>query len=166
MHPIKTLFLFPLLTLSVTAGTATVAQEASHAPEQALSMSPELLELYRAEMRELLVATQAVAMAIPIGGWDSIIATSHKMRDSYVLEGQLSDSQKAEIAALPEHFQSLDHDFHARTDKLAAAAEAKDAEAAAYQFSRLLEACAVCHTQYARARFPTFPAAPETEHHH
>ncbi len=165
MYALKTLVLLPLLTLGMTAATCSMAQE-HHAPGQALSMSPELLELYREEMRQLLAATQSLAVAIPIGGWDSIIATSHRMRDSYVLEGQLTESQKAEIAGLPEHFQDLDHGFHARTDKLAAAAEAKDAEAAAYQFSRLLETCAVCHTHYAQSRFPAFPAAPEQGHHH
>ena len=147
-------------------GPATGAAPPEESGESSLSMSPDLRELYRAEMRQLLVGTQAIAAALPMGDWESIIATSRQMQESYVLEGELTEAQLGEIAGLPETFRHLDQEFHARTEKLAAAAAGKDAEAAAYQFSRLLENCTVCHARFAQGRFPAFPSAPSQESHH
>ena len=156
-----------LLVLSYSlAGPKTGAAPSKESSESPLSMSPDLLELYRAEMRQLLVGTQAIAVALPTGDWERIIATSRQMQESYVLERELTEAQVKEIAGLPESFRHLDQEFHARTERLAAAAAAKDAEAAAYQFSRLLENCAVCHASFAQGRFPTFPSQPDEAAHH
>lgn len=154
-----------LLVLASLAGPTTGAAPPEASGQSCLSMSADLLELYRAEMRQLLLGTQAIALALPTGDWEGIIATSRQMQESYVLEGELTDAQVREIAGFPESFQELDQAFHARTERLAAAAAGKDAESAAYQFSRLLETCAVCHSRFAQERFPTFPSTPRGEHH-
>lgn len=162
----RTINVLVLVYSLASAGTTTGMAPPEQSDQSSLSMSPGLLELYRAEMRQLLVGTQAIAVALPTGDWDSIIVTSRKMQKSYVLEGELTAAQVEEIAGLPESFQDLDQAFHARTEKLAAAAADKDAEAAAYQFSRLLETCAVCHARFAQSRFPAFPSEPAEEAHH
>lgn len=161
----RTINVLVLMYSLASVGTTTGMAQPAQSGQASLSMSPDLLELYRAEMRQLLVGTQAVAMALPTGDWDSIIVTSRQMQESYVLEGELTAAQVEEIAGLPESFQELDQAFHARTEKLAAAATGKDAEAVAYQFSRLLETCAVCHARFAQARFPTFHSEPAEEPH-
>lgn len=132
-----------------------------------LPMSPELLELLRAEMRELLGASQAISLALPVGDWAHIAATSEKMRKSYILEKQLTNAQREELDSLPELFKRLDKQFHMRTEKLAHAASEKDAELTAFHFARLLEGCAGCHAVYAQQRFPGFVVdSVESDHQH
>lgn len=130
-----------------------------------LSMSPELLELLRAEMRELESASQAISLALPAGEWAQIAATGKKMHDSYILERNLTEAQRMELASLPERFRSLDEQFHAGAEKLAHAAREKDAELTAFYFSRLLEGCAGCHAAWARQRFPGFAGDTADSHH-
>jgi hypothetical protein len=128
-------------------------------------MSPELLELFRAEMRELLGASQAISLALPVGDWAHITATSQQMRNSYILERKLTAAQRKELDSLPERFKSLDEQFHLRTEKLAHAASEKDAELTAFYFARLLEGCASCHAAYAQQRFPGFVGDSVDLHH-
>lgn len=159
-----------LLAALLITGTAATARadpsEPPGTPGAPLSLSPDLLALFRAEMRELLVGTQTIAAALPTGAWDSIVMTSHEMKASYVLEKNLNPPLEKELAALPERFRDLDRNFHARTDKLAEAAMRRDAEAVTYQFSRLLESCVTCHSAFAQARFPTLVTPSPAEHAH
>ena len=131
-----------------------------------ISVSPELLELFRAEMRGLLSGTQAISAALPAGDWASVAATSEQMRSSYILEKELTKAQRAELAGLPQDFRIMDEQLHARADKLARAASAKDAELAAFQYGRLLETCAGCHAIYAQQRFPGFSVPAAAPHQH
>jgi mono/diheme cytochrome c family protein len=146
---------FATVALILVALPSGHGQQAAVAPTR-LFMSPALLELLRAEMRELLVASQAISVALPAGNWAHIAATSEKMRMSYILERRLTEAQRAELDSLPERFKRLDEQFHLRTEKLAHAAAEKDAELTAFYFARLLENCADCHAAYAQQRFPGF----------
>jgi cytochrome c556 len=130
------------------------------------SMSPGLLELFRAEMRELLAGSQAIAAALPVADWTSISATSEQMQKSYVLERQLTDAQRDELESLPAQFKALDEQFHRGTEKLAHAASQQDAQLVAFYFARLLEECTQCHATYAQTRFPGFPQESVDAHHH
>lgn len=133
---------------------------------QGMQFSPELRDLLRAEMRELAGAVQAVALALSTADWETLVSTSAKMRASYLLETKLSASQRQEFERLPEQFKKLDEEFHLRAEKLGYAALAHDAELVAFQFSRLLESCTVCHAAYAKPRFPGFlPSKPGAHHH-
>lgn len=120
----------------------------------ALSMSPELLALFREEMRELLSASQAIGVALPTGDWTQISAISDKMRSSYILERQLNEAQREELDSLPEGFKRLDRQFHLRAERLGHAATQKNVELTSFYFARLLEDCAGCHAIYAPQRFP------------
>ncbi|MFZ1805440.1 MAG: cytochrome c, partial [Nitrospira sp.] len=60
----------------------------------------------------------------------------------------------------------LDEAFHLRAEKLAHAAKAEDAEAVSFQFSRLLDSCVVCHSTYAKSKFPNFRSEGGAEHRH
>lgn len=131
-----------------------------------ISVSPDLLELFRAEMRGLLGGTQAISAALPVGDWAGVAATSEQMRNSYILEKKLTKAQRAELEGLPQDFRVLDEQLHGRADKLARAASAKDAELAAFHYGRLLETCAGCHAIYAKQRFPGFSVPAAAPHHH
>lgn len=166
MQARKPVVLVNLLALFLASSACWAASESSRTSEPTLSMSQGLLELFQAEMRELLTGTQAIAVAIPVADWHTVITVSHKMGASYVLEKDLTEAEQRELAALPQQFKELDGSFHARTDKLAKAAIERDAEAVAWQFSRLLENCAACHMQHAKERFPNFRPEPSGQHLH
>ena len=157
-----------LATVALVFG-AFQSAPAKEPPAQAsgLSVSPELLELLRAEMRELTSASQAISLALPAGDWAHIAATGEKMHDSYILAKKLTTAQRAELDGLPELFKRLDEQFHLRAERLAHAAHEKDAELTAFYFSRLLEGCAGCHAAYAQQRFPGFAGdAGDSRHKH
>lgn len=132
----------------------------------AISVSPDVLELFRAEMRELLIGTQAIGTAVSAGDWTRIAVTGDQMRKSYILEKKLTKTQREELEGLPEQFRALDEQLHLRAEKLSQAASVKDAELVSFQFGRLLETCASCHTAYAQQRFPGFSSPAVEPHHH
>jgi cytochrome c556 len=108
-------------------------------------------------MQQLLAGTQTIAVSLPVGDWSSIAETAAKMKETYVLEKQLTQAQREEIERLPERFMALDEDFHARADKLRQAAISHDTQAVSSQFGALLNACVTCHSSFARSRFPGLP---------
>ncbi len=131
-----------------------------------LNMSPDLQQLFQAEMRELLLGTQHIAGALPVANWDGIADSALAMRNSYVLEQKLTTAQRQDLEQLPEQFKAFDEAFHHRAEKLAHAAKAKDAEAVSFHFSRLLDTCVACHSTYAKTKFPNFRSEGGAEHRH
>lgn len=136
------------------------------APHQGIELSPDLLNLLRAEMREIAGGVQGIALSLATANWMSIQETSTKIRASYIMEKKLTAAQTKELEqALPEHFKQLDAEFHQRAEKLGAAAAAHDPELVAFQYSRLIESCALCHSAYAKSRFPGFSSPAQQDHH-
>ncbi|HKK06418.1 MAG TPA: cytochrome c [Gammaproteobacteria bacterium] len=161
------ILLLSVLTVGLaTAWTPGFAAGAGR-PFQELKLSPEVLNLLRAEMRGISAGVQGMSLSIATGDWKSIQQTSHNIRASYIMEKKLTPAQAQELkTALPARFKRLDAEFHERAGKLAAAAAAHDAERVTFQYSRLLESCAVCHSEFARSRFPGFkPLAGGTHGH-
>ncbi|MGD8742818.1 MAG: cytochrome c [Granulosicoccaceae bacterium] len=138
-----------------------------HAPHQDVQLSPDLLNLLRAEMREIAGGVQGIALSLATADWKSIQETSEKIRASYIMEKKLTPAQAKELEqALPEQFKQLDAQFHQRAERLGMAAAAHDPELVAFQYSRLVESCALCHSAYATSRFPGFaPPVPQPHHH-
>lgn len=132
-----------------------------------LQLSQDLRTLLQTEMREIAGASQAVVMSFVMGDWQSIRRISEQIRASYVMERNISDSQKQELEdKLPDHFKRLDSEFHARAARLGLAAAAEDPEIIAFHYYRMLETCATCHAAFAKSRFPGFSSeAPEIHHH-
>jgi cytochrome c556 len=148
-----------ILVLFISAFACWVsAGAADHdtAANSNLQMSAELQKLFQQEMLALLTGTQTIAASLPVANWGAIAETSATIRHSYVLEKKVTRAQEDELSRLPSEFKSLDETFHLRAEKLERAAVARDAEAVAFQFSRLLESCTDCHAKYAQARFPAF----------
>jgi cytochrome c556 len=151
-----------LATLLLTLSVAHAQQPAGD-----VRLSPQLRGLLQEEMREVARGTQTLAIALSSADWKTLHDTSAKIRASYILEKKLTAAQKRELEhALPAGFKQLDADFHARAEKLALAAEARDHELAAFHFSRMVESCAACHSTYAKARFPGFVAPTPATHGH
>lgn len=128
-----------------------------------MKLSPQVLELLRAEMREVSDGVQAMAFSIASGDWRAIQDTSARIRASYIMEKQLTPVQARELeSALPPRFKALDAEFHDRAGKLGAAAAARDAKLVIAQYSRMLESCTVCHAEFAKSRFPNFASKSNT----
>ena len=162
-----------LLTVALILGLAIVIfvtprllPAEQSAPTPSLNMSPDLQQLFQAEMRELLLGAQRIAGALPIANWDGIADSAMAMRNSYVLEQTLTTTQRHDLEQLPEQFKAFDEAFHLRAEKLAHAAKATDAEAVSFHFSRLLDTCVACHSTYATSTFPNFRAEGGVEHRH
>ncbi len=160
-------FLAALIGIGSMAGAASTHAEAPHAPSQQVRLSPPLLDLLRAEMREISHGAEGLALSLATADWKSIEATGAKIRASYLMEKQLTPAQAVELEqALPLQFKQFDAAFHQRAGKLAAAAAAHDPELALYHYARLLESCAQCHAAFASKRFPGFASPAPQGHHH
>lgn len=152
---------------SLVAGVVHISAEEPLPPHHEVELSPDLLNLLRAEMRELAGGVQGVALALVTADWKAIQEASSKIRASYLMERKLTPAQAKELAhALPEHFKQLDAEFHQRAEKLGAAAAAHDPELVVFHYARLVESCAHCHAAYARSRFPGFAPPIQQGHHH
>jgi hypothetical protein len=120
-----------------------------------LQLSPPLMDILRAEMREITGGVQSLPVAIASGDWHTITETSARIKRSYIMEQQLTEPQRHELnLKLPEYFKRLDQSFHGEAERLGIAATLRDPVLAAFHFSRLIEACTSCHAEYAPARFP------------
>jgi len=152
---------------SLVAGSTSTFSADESAANQTIKLSTDLLNLLRAEMREISNGVQGVAFSLATADWESIEDTATKIRASYIMEKKLTPAQADELkTALPEQFKKLDAEFHQRAEKLGAAATAHDPELVAFHFSRLIENCAHCHSAYAIKRFPEFSSQKPLEHHH
>ena len=160
----KTIRIVVALTVTVLFCSTGYTEEAPEA-HKTINLSPETLVLLQAEMRELSVASQAIVISYVSGDWTSIQRISEQIRTSYVMDQNLTDAQKQELAdKLPEGFKRLDVDFHSRADRLESAAAKENSELVAFHYYRLLESCATCHSEYAASRFPGFSSS-ETDVH-
>jgi cytochrome c556 len=148
-------------------GSANTYAAENRAENQGIKLSADLRDLLRAEMREIATGVQGVALALATGDWQLIQETSTKIQASYIMEKSLTPAQAGELEkALPEQFRQLDAEFHQRAEKLGVAAAAHDAELVAFQYSRLVESCARCHSMFASHRFPGFSSRAPQDHRH
>ncbi|MBT8092248.1 MAG: cytochrome c [Gammaproteobacteria bacterium] len=154
------------LTVTLLLCNAAYSEGPSEAHDT-IDLSPDTLMLLQAEMRELAVASQAMVISYVSGDWKSIQRISEQIRDSYVMERNLTDAQKQELGdKLPERFKRLDKDFHARADRLESAAANANSELVGFHFYKLLETCATCHSEYAASRFSGFSLLETDLHQH
>jgi cytochrome c556 len=163
---IKLLAVFVVIG-SLVAGPVNTDAAEDHASNQVIKLSPGLVDLLRAEMREISGGVQGVPLSLATADWESIQQTSANLRASYIMEKKLTSAQAHELErALPQQFKQLDSEFHLRAEKLGAAAAAHDTELVVFHYSRLLESCARCHSAFASKRFPGFtPPAPKGHQH-
>ena len=160
-----------LATMIVIGGLATVSVHTCaaepHAVRRDIELSPDVSNLLRAEMGEIAGGIQGIALSLVTADWMSIQETSRKIQASYIMEKKLTAAQAKELEqALPEYFKQLDTEFHQRAERLGEAAAAHDSELVAFHYSRLIESCTVCHSAYAKSRFPGFSSPAHQGHSH
>jgi cytochrome c556 len=156
-----------VIIISLTAGSASTYPAEGNAQYQSVNLSPDLLDLLRAEMRDITSGVQSIALSLATADWKSIQETSMKIRASYIMEKQLTPAQVNELEkALPGQFKQLDAEFHQRAERLGETAAVHDPELVAFHYSRLLESCVRCHSAFASKRFPGFASPAQRSHQH
>ncbi|MDT8403324.1 hypothetical protein [Sulfuriflexus sp.] len=165
MFYINHMTLILLGTLSL--GISTVNAEDVHGDNIDLQLSSGVMELLRAEMRELLVGVQSLPAGIATADWEKVAETGAQINASYILARKLTPEQRKELGtSLPAHFKRMDAQFHLEAKKLEAAARNHDAQLSSFHYYRMLESCTACHTAYAPSRFPGFLPLGKQPHGH
>ena len=111
------MFIKPLAAMLVIGGLAAISVHAyaaePDAARQDIELSPDVLNLLRAEMGEIAGGMQGIPLSLISADWKSIHQTSKKIRASYIMEKQLTTAQAKELEqALPAYFKRLDAEFH------------------------------------------------------
>jgi len=149
------------------ADTPHTEKSAATTPDVAASLSPRLRELLDKEMWQIDDGMGTLATGISLGDWKTVAETASKIRDSFILEQQLTVEDAEELnQKLPAPFLKLDGRFHETSGKLAHAAHNRDAELASFYYYRMLDSCVHCHAAFAPKRFPGLVGSGPTEHKH
>lgn len=160
------LFLSSILTLSLCYGENEFRHEASKNRTGVEFLSHELRALLKSEMLAIQNGMISIIPAYASGNWSEIVSIAHKMENSYILKQRLTDKHKSELSTLlPSSFIQLDQEFHYLSGMLKHAASNKKVELVGFYFSRLSEACVICHSRYATHKFPAFSKKQEDSKH-
>ena len=153
--------LLALLALPGTMNTANAAEPV--APK----LTPKLRDLFAQEMAAVLQASQQIVTALAAGDHATVAKHAQAIHDSFILDKKLTKQDRHDLeSALPPAFLELDGAFHQLAAKLAEAARHRDGELQSFYFSRMLESCQTCHSQYATDKFPGFGSKAPAAHGH
>lgn len=167
-----TMVLFLLLPISSYSQEANEhEQHKQHIPEENKSgvelLSEELRSLLAKEMQALQHGMMSIIPAYIAGDWAEIQTTAETMKNSYILQQSLTESQMNELhSLLPAEFVEKDQRFHYLAGMLEHAAKSKKPELVNFYFSEMNESCIDCHTAFAADKFPALAAKKKTEHQH
>ncbi|MFP3873099.1 MAG: hypothetical protein ACLFQT_11670 [Thiohalophilus sp.] len=124
--------------------------------EPLLAGQSELRQLLQQEMQALEKAMAALSRALPQGQWHDVGKTAGQIHDSFIFQQKLTAKDRKTLQqTLPEGFIRQDRAFHQQAKKLQHAAESQDAELSLFYYSKMLESCVTCHSQFATHRFPS-----------
>jgi len=82
-----------LVICSLYIGSVHTIAAEPHILRQDIQLSPDLLNLLRAEMLEITGGVQGIALSLAAADWKSIQETSRKIHDSYIMDKQLTPAQ-------------------------------------------------------------------------
>jgi cytochrome c556 len=160
-----------LILLLMSAGVAAAdstrpASREEPQPSSQLDLPAHLRDLLKEEMRAVSDGIKSIAQDIGVGAYAAIETEAKKIQASYILNQRLSeDDARGLDHSLPEVFKALDLQFHNRAGALVSAAEEHDADLVLHHYSKLLETCVTCHSQYAAPRFPDLAPKSTSGHH-
>ena len=119
-------------------------------------LSPELRSLLSKEMLAIQEGMMAIVPAYSSGNNDEIETIARQIKNSFIIKRSLTAAQKQELLQLPPAFLTLDRQFHYNAGMLEDAASKNKPELIGFYITQLSEACAGCHSQFARHKFPRF----------
>lgn len=131
------------------------------------SLTPKLQKLFAEEMIAVQAASQQILAGLAAGDHAAVAGQAQAIHDSFILDKKLTAQDRRDLeTALPPAFLELDGAFHQLAAKLADAARRKDRELQTYYFSRMVESCQACHSQYATDKFPAYGGKKPAAHAH
>jgi len=123
-------------------------------------LTPRLKQMLAEEMLSVKQASKQILDGLVVGDHSLVATQAQQIHDSFILERSLTEQDKKDLmkAAAPE-FLMLDSQFHMTAKKLSEAALHKDYELQRIYYSRLVDSCQTCHSQFATDTFPDFSGA-------
>lgn len=153
-----------LCGLLIILGMNNAMAETASGP---LDREPRLRQLLQQEMQALQDAMGTISQALPQGQWHTVAETADQVHDSFIFQQKLTaEDRKTLHQMLPEGFIRQDKAFHQQAKKLQHAAESLDAELSLFYYSKMVESCITCHSQYATHRFPSLIEDTSGEENH
>lgn len=151
----------------VTAGFAIGPVNAKEPDPIGPKLTPRLKQMLSEEMLSVRQASKQILDGLIVGDHSLVAAQAQQIYDSFILARALTEQDKKDLTkAAPPEFLVLDGQFHATAKKLSDAALQKDYELQRFYYSRLVDSCQTCHTQFATDKFPAFSGAQPEGHAH
>lgn len=152
---------------AITTGVAINPAAAKDLDPLGPKLTPRLKQMLSDEMLSVRQATKQILDGLIVGDHSLVATQAQQIHDSFILDRALTEQDKKDLmkAASPE-FLTLDGAFHLTAQKLANAALQKDYELQRFYYSRLVDSCQTCHSQYATDKFPAFSGAQPEGHSH
>jgi hypothetical protein len=131
------------------------------------SLSPELRALLMQEMLALQEGMKNIVPAFASGDLEEVSDIAGKINRSFILKQKITDSQKHELhKKLSKGFILKDEQFHQYAGMLEHVSKERHIELVGFYYSKLLESCIGCHSEYASHRFPGLSNESANEKHH
>lgn len=132
------------------------------------NLSPQLRGLLKQEMLALQEGMKNIVPAFASGDLKKVSIIAGNIRNSFIMKQALSASQKHELhEKLPNAFIKKDQQFHQYAGMLEHVSQEQHIELVGFYYSKLLESCIGCHSEYALHRFPELSHKPsKNDHHH
>ncbi len=153
--------------ISIMAGITLDAGAAEDLQPIGPKLTPRLKQMLSEEMLSVKQSAKMILDGLIIGDHPLVATQAQQIHDSFILQRSLTEQDKKDLMkAAPPEFLKLDGQFHQTALKLAEAARHKDYELQRFYYSRLVDSCQSCHSQFATDKFPAFSGAQPEGHAH
>ena len=131
------------------------------------SLSPELRLLIKQEMLAIQEGMKQIVPAFASGDLEQVADIAGQISKSYILKQKITDTQKHELhKKLSKDFLLKDQQFHKYAGMLEHVSKESHTELVGFYYSKLMESCIGCHSEYAKHRFPIFANESVKKGHH
>lgn len=130
------------------------------------SLSPELRGLLKQEMLAIQDGMKNIVPAFVSGNLQTVAQIAGNINKSYILKQKITSAQKHELhKKLPKGFIQKDQQFHKYAGMLQHVSEENHVELVSFYYSKMMDSCIGCHTEYATHRFPSLKSEAIKEAH-
>lgn len=151
----KTIALTIVSAVLATGIFAVASADQSDGINIGSQLPPKVRGLLIQEMQAILDASQDIQAAIVQGNHEIVATQAQAIHDSFIMDQQMTATDKqALVTTVPEAFLERDKALHELSADLAEAGRNRDTERQLNHFSKMMQGCVGCHSQYASARFP------------
>lgn len=151
----KTIALTIVSAVLATGIFAVASADQSDGINIGSQLPPKVRGLLIQEMQAILDASQDIQAAIVQGHHETVATEAQAIHDSFIMNQQMTDADRQALATtVPDGFLERDKALHELSAGLAEAGRNRDTERQLNHFSKMMQGCVGCHSQYASARFP------------